>query len=85
MSGNKKSIKDEPTLTDSTQGFSDNLTTDRVIIETIDYKPMDIEDAVIELDSGKQSFFVFNNARTQKVNVLYKQNNGKLGLIQPRG
>jgi len=85
MSGNKQSIKDEPLQPDFLQGFSDNLITDQIIIETIDYKPMDIEDAAIELDSGKQSFFVFNNARTQQVNVLYKHNNGKLGLIQPRG
>jgi len=85
MSGNKESIKDESTQSGFSEGFSDNLTTDPIIIETIDYKPMDIEDAVIELNSGKQSFFVFNNARSQQVNVLYKHNNGKLGLIQPRG
>ncbi|WP_300462877.1 ribosome-associated translation inhibitor RaiA [Desulfobacula sp.] len=81
MSGNKQSIKDESIELD----FPDNPITDPILIETIDYKPMDIEDAVIELDSGKQSFFVFNNARTEQINVLYKHNNGKLGLIQPRG
>jgi len=85
MSGNKQSIKDDSTKTDLAQEISENLTTDQIIIETIDYKPMDIEDAAIELASGKQSFFVFNNARTQQVNVIYKHNNGKLGLIQPRG
>jgi putative sigma-54 modulation protein len=81
MSGNKQSIKDESTVLDA----PDNPITDMILVETIDYKPMDIEDAVIELDSGKQSFFVFNNARTEQINVLYKHNNGKLGLIQPRG
>ncbi len=85
MSGNKHSIKDEPLQPDFPQTLSENLITDQIVIETIDYKPMDIEDAAIELDSGRQSFFVFNNARTQQVNVLYKHNNGKLGLIQPRG
>ena len=85
MSGNKQSIKNESGQLDYPEGFPDNPVTDQIIIETIDYKPMDIEDAVIELNSGKQSFFVFNNARTQQLNVLYKHNNGKLGLIQPRG
>ncbi|MBC2703267.1 ribosome-associated translation inhibitor RaiA [Desulfobacula sp.] len=85
MSGNKQSIKNESGPLDFPEGFSDNPAADQIIIETIDYKPMDIEDAVIELNSGKQSFFVFNNARTQQLNVLYKHNNGKLGLIQPRG
>lgn len=85
MSGNKQSIKNESTQLDFMDGFSDNPITEQIIIETIDYKPMDVEDAVIELNSEKQSFFVFNNARTQQLNVIYKHNNGKLGLIQPRG
>jgi len=85
MSGNKQSIKDESTQLDFQKGFSDNPITDHIIFETIDYKPMDVEDAVVELNSGRQSFFVFNNARTEQLNVLYKHNNGKLGLIQPRG
>ncbi|MBU1343039.1 MAG: ribosome-associated translation inhibitor RaiA [Proteobacteria bacterium] len=85
MSGNKQSIKDESAEFYYSNDSLDHPATDRIIIETIDYKPMDIEDAVIELDSGRQSFFVFNNARTEQLNVLYKHNSGKLGLIQPRG
>ncbi len=84
MSGNKQSIKNESLQAQFTEDSSDPLL-DQIIIETIDYKPMDIEDALIELDSGKQSFFVFNNARSEQLNVLYKHNSGKLGLIQPRG
>ncbi len=84
MSGNKMSLNDtmEFNQTD-TQGTFD--TASQIVVEPIDYKPMDIEDAVIELNTGKRSFFVFNNARTEQLNVLYKHNNGKLGLIQPRG
>jgi len=85
MSGNKQSIKNKPVESQFSEDIADNPMLDQIILETIDYKPMDIEDALIELDSGKQSFFVFNNARTEQLNVLYKHNNGKLGLIQPRG
>jgi putative sigma-54 modulation protein len=85
MSGNKQSIKNEPAESQFSEDISDNPMLDQIIVETIDYKPMDIEDALIELDSGRQSFFVFNNARTEQLNVLYKHNSGKLGLIQPRG
>ncbi|MCF6245816.1 MAG: ribosome-associated translation inhibitor RaiA [Desulfobacula sp.] len=87
-SGNKQSIKNEsiePVDSDYSTGSFDQSVFDSIIIETIDYKPMDVEDAVIELNSGKQSFFVFNNARSEQLNVLYKHNNGKLGLIQPIG
>ncbi len=85
MSGNKQSIKNESMQGLFSEDNSDSPMLDHIIIETIDYKPMDIEDALIELDSAKQSFFVFNNARSERLNVLYKHNNGKLGLIQPRG
>ncbi len=85
MSGKKQSIKNEPVESQFLEDISDNPMLDQIIIETIDYKPMDIEDALIELNSGRQSFFVFNNARTEQLNVLYKHNSGKLGLIQPRG
>jgi putative sigma-54 modulation protein len=86
MSGRKQSIKNEPINEipldpDPVKEIADY----QIVLESIDYKPMDIEDAVVELNSGKQPFFVFNNARTERVNVLYKHNNGKLGLIQPRG
>ena len=85
MSGNKQSIKDEnPDFAYDADRF-DNPVTGAIIIETIDNKPMDVEDAVIQLNASKQAFFVFNNARTEQLNVLYKHNSGKLGLIQPRG
>jgi len=85
MSGKKQSIKNESMDDQFSESISDNPMLDQIIIETIDYKPMDIEDALIELDASKQSFFVFSDARTEQLNVLYKHNNGKLGLIQPRG
>lgn len=85
MSGNKHSIKKDADVLVSEEDVPETAATDQIIIETIDYKPMDVEDAAVELNSGKQSFFVFNNARTEQLNVLYKHNNGKLGLIQPRG
>ncbi len=84
MSGDKTSLSDtqEFNQVDTDNSF-DPIS--EIVIEPVDSKPMDIEDAVVELNSGKKSFFVFNNARTAQLNVLYKHNNGKLGLIQPRG
>ena len=85
MSGDKTSLTDTFQFNPSA-GRADSVDpVSQIIVEPIDYKPMDIEDAVVELNSGKKTFFVFNNARTEQLNVLYKHNNGKLGLIQPRG
>jgi len=82
MSGNKDSIKDNDiilTPPEASDGFYPE-----VVMEPIDFKPLDIDDAVIELNSEKDTFFVFNNARTEQVNVLYKRKDGKFGLIHPR-
>ena len=55
-------------------------------IETIEYKPMDVEEAIMQIDiiTTERPFMVFTNARTGKVNVLYKQNGKHLVLIQPQ-
>ena len=85
MSGNKASIKDNDIfLTPPPPETASDTATPEVIMEAIDVKPIDIDDAVMELNSGKENFFVFSNARTERVNVLYRRNDGKLGLIQPR-
>ncbi len=54
-----------------------------VKVKNIDYKPMDVEEAVMQMDLVKDSFLVFTNARTDKVNVLYRRKDGHYGLIQP--
>jgi putative sigma-54 modulation protein len=52
-------------------------------IINIDYKPMGVEEAVMQLDLSDDNFLVFTNARTDRLNVLYKRSDGDLGLIQP--
>lgn len=59
--------------------------TPRVHVQNIDYKPMDLEEAVMQMDLNDDQFFVFTNARTERVNVLYRRNDGDYGLIQPSG
>jgi putative sigma-54 modulation protein len=56
----------------------------QVIVEHIDYKPMDVEEAIMQMDLLEDHFFVFTNARSERVNVLYRRNDGDFGLIQPR-
>ena len=46
-------------------------------------KPMDIGEAQMQMELLGHQFFVFRNARTEEVNVLYKRNDGDLGLIEP--
>ncbi len=46
-------------------------------------KPMDIQEAVMQMDLLHHDFFVFSNAETQEVNVVYKRRDGNYGLIEP--
>ncbi|MCF8053333.1 MAG: ribosome-associated translation inhibitor RaiA [Desulfobacterales bacterium] len=56
-----------------------------VMIKSIEYKPMDIDEAIMQMDLVTNNFLVFTNARTDKVNVLYRRKAGNYGLIQPLG
>ncbi|MGI6020389.1 MAG: ribosome hibernation-promoting factor, HPF/YfiA family [Lachnospiraceae bacterium] len=51
--------------------------------KSFDIKPMYPEDACIQMELLGHSFFVFNNAETGEVNVVYKRKGGKYGLIEP--
>lgn len=46
-------------------------------------KPMDAEEACMELELLGHDFFVFRNSETDEVNVVYKRKNGAFGLIEP--
>ena len=46
-------------------------------------KPMDSEEAIMQMELVGHDFFVFRNAETDQVNVVYKRKDGRYGLIEP--
>ena len=46
-------------------------------------KPLDPEEACVEMELLGHSFFVFRNAQTNEVNVVYKRKGNTYGLIEP--
>ena len=46
-------------------------------------KPMYPEDACVQMELLGHTFFVFRNAETDEVNVVYKRKNNTYGLIEP--
>ncbi|MDD6667871.1 MAG: ribosome-associated translation inhibitor RaiA [Lachnospiraceae bacterium] len=48
-----------------------------------DIKPMYAEDACIQMELLGHDFFVFKNAETDEVNVVYKRRGNTYGLIEP--
>lgn len=45
--------------------------------------PMDVEEAVTQMELLGHDFFVFLNTSTEVLNVVYKRKNGNYGLIEP--
>ena len=46
-------------------------------------KPMNAEEAVLQLELVGHDFFVFRNAETESINVVYRRRDGDYGLIEP--
>lgn len=46
-------------------------------------KPMYPEDACVQMELLGHNFFVFRNAETEEVNVVYKRKGNTYGLIEP--
>ena len=64
--------------------LEDEDSTQQVKVTHIEYKPMDVDEAVLQMGLTTENFLVFTNARTDQINVLYRRNDGDLGLIQPQ-
>jgi len=45
--------------------------------------PLSLSEAMEELEGNSKTFLVFTNAETSRINVLYKQEDGNFGLIDP--
>ena len=56
-----------------------------LVIKTERYpvKPMFVDEAVLQIEMSSQQFVVFLNAKSEKVNILYRRKDGALGLIEP--
>ena len=50
-----------------------------------DLKPLYPEDACVQMEMLGHSFYVFVNAETEQVNVVYKRKGGTYGLLEPEG
>src|SRR5438876_5587967 len=57
-----------------------------VIVKTKQFavKPMGPEEAVLQLELIGHDFFVFRNAESDQINVVYRRLDGNYGLIEPQ-
>lgn len=50
--------------------------------KTISPKPMDMEEAIMQMELIGHTFFVYRDTETDKVSVVYKRHDGDYGLIE---
>jgi len=48
-------------------------------------KPMDVEEAALQMELLDHDFFLFSNAETGRAAVIYRRRDGQLGLIEATG
>jgi hypothetical protein len=53
-----------------------------VKIKQFVYKPMDSDEAIEQMELLGHDFFVFTDAASNQVNVVYRRNDGNYGLIE---
>ena len=51
--------------------------------KSFNVKPMSEDEAILQMELLGHNFFVYEDADTSKVNVLYKRKDGNYGLIEP--
>lgn len=66
---------------DEDEGEEDDIVVSKV--KRFAMKPMDAEEACVQMELLGHSFYVFRNAESDEVNVVYKRKNGSYGLIEP--
>jgi putative sigma-54 modulation protein len=81
----EKRQRRQPRAGASTEGVAMPDADERQIVKTKQFavKPMTPEEAVLQLELVGHDFFVFRDADTNDVNVLYRRRDGGYGLIEP--
>jgi putative sigma-54 modulation protein len=46
-------------------------------------KPLGVDEAILQMNLLGHNFYVFRNATTEDVNVIYRRRDGHYGLIEP--
>lgn len=48
-------------------------------------KPLDVEEAILQMNMLGHEFFMFRNATTGEINVVYRREDGDYGILEPDG
>lgn len=69
------------TVADGSVGHTDEPRVVRV--KRFAFKPMTVDEAILQMELLGHDFFVFTDGTTDEVNVLYRRRDGNYGVIEP--
>lgn len=67
-----------------TEAAYDDVATKVVRTKNVSLKPMDIEEAILQMDLLGHDFFIFTDSEDGQTNVLYRREDGDFGLIEAK-
>ena len=54
-----------------------------VRVKRFPVKPLDVEEAILQMNLSDHQFYMFRNVDTEDINVVYRRHDGNYGLIEP--
>ncbi|MUT64997.1 ribosome-associated translation inhibitor RaiA [Paenibacillus sp. NEAU-GSW1] len=75
-------FKEEGNVATAVRVLDDEDELELVRTKRFTLKPMDVEEAILQMNMIGHNFFVFSNAESKEVNVVYRRSDGKYGLIE---
>ena len=69
-------------FTDSFAEEAEEVPSKVVRSKHIDLKPMDLEEAILQMDLLGHDFFIYSDAEDSSTNVIYRREDGDIGLLE---
>jgi putative sigma-54 modulation protein len=77
-------LEDQPVVTDLLKNRVPELPTEVIRTKYFAMPPMTVQEALEQLEMIDHDFYMFLNAETGEINVVYERNHGGYGVIMPR-
>ncbi|MBE9028393.1 ribosome-associated translation inhibitor RaiA [filamentous cyanobacterium LEGE 11480] len=79
-----EALADQPLVSEITAQREPELPKNVLRAKHFAMPPMSVEEAMSQLEIIDHDFYMFQNAATGQINVIYERNHGGYGVIQPR-